>query len=119
MTFTDRIEQGEKDLCAWVALSEDEATQYHGAGVAFAVVRNAEIAELHYLEDRIEKEIKPLCEDLMAAQKGGAEIWQGVCSSYQFCEPEPLDMASTGAARVLRLFGEMTAFAAPSDIATM
>ena len=106
-TFEGRIE---KAACSFVDFNEDEEDLYHGSGEALAVVKKNKIVELHYIHDFADDQAKDLCRNLLDQQKNGAKIWIGMCSAYSFCEPELLDIGSTGAAKVMRKIAEENNF---------
>lgn len=107
MAFKNRIE---KAACSFVDFNEDEEDLYHGSGEALAVVKKNKIVELHYMHDFADDQAKDLCRNLLDQQNNGAKIWIGMCSAYSFCEPELLDIGSTGAAKVMRKIAEENNF---------
>jgi len=105
MTFENRIE---KAACDFITLNDAEADRYHGAGEAIATVKDGEILSFDYLGNfEADDEAKDLCQNLLDQQNSGADIWLGMCSSYTFCDPEKIDMGSTGAAKLMRKIAEV------------
>ena len=105
MAFKNRIE---KDACNFISLNDAEANLYSGSGEAVATVKDGEILSFDYLGNfEADDEAKDLCQNLLDQQNGGADIYLGMCSSYTFCDPEKIDMGSTGAAKIMRKIAEV------------
>tara|TARA_X000001382_G_scaffold71870_1_gene50098 strand:- start:41 stop:370 length:330 start_codon:yes stop_codon:yes gene_type:complete len=99
--FLDRMK---KNNCTYVDLNESESELYRGAGWAIAHVSEGEINSLTYLNEfEYESEEEEAQAAVKAALKEG-NAYFGMCSSYQFCEPELIRSDNpTLAARIMRL----------------
>ena len=103
ISFFDRIQ---KSACDYVNFNEQEANLYRGSGWAIAHVSDGLIEELIYLTDNGSLNEDDAKNEVKRALKKG-EAYLGMCSSYQFCDPAPINTQHpTTAAKIMRLVGE-------------
>ena len=99
--------------CKAVDLNDAELSHYHGVGdTLVAVNSDAQITAVFYLENNIfdgDKiaTIMQRCRDFADSQIG--QIYQGIMSSQQFCEPKVIDVNNNDqlAGFVCRVFGDL------------
>ena len=104
MKVEDRIEQ--EQACEMISLTGMELVNcYKGCGWTVAGFRDGELEKLHYvlnfgsnLEDNVhqqaKKAYKVALKKAKAFKDGGLEIWAGLSTCGELCEPFPLDMSN-------------------------
>ena len=113
MKFESRIEQEGGALIPAVDLNDSESDIYKGSGWAVAYVNDGEISEFKYLGEGVGLTFD-LDADMAAANDYAKELidealkqkeaWFGMCSSYQFTEPQRIKLSNPALlARIIRI----------------
>lgn len=121
MKVIDRIEQA--PACEIITLTDEELKIYKGCGWTVAGFRNGQLEKLHYaldfvsdpaddFQEQADKAVKIAIEQAKKFEDEGLEIWAGLCSCSEFCEPFKLDMsnAQSLAALARRIGDEITEY---------
>jgi len=116
MKVKDRIEQA--PACDIIAFTEEELKVYKGCGVSVAGFKDGRLEKIHYALDFIsdpeddfqqqaDKAVKGALEKAEAFKKEGLELWVGLCSCSEFCEPFELSLSDARSlASLARMIGD-------------
>jgi len=105
----------EDERMTYIDLDQSEHDVYRGTGWALAQFDNDELVATHYLlgdydlkdAEAGDDEIQTATKAAVKFCKGRQNLWLGMMSSYQFCNPEPFKPGYTPhIARIARLIGE-------------
>lgn len=103
--FNDRIILAQKypKFIPAINLNENEYDLYHGCGDAIVYTKDGKIEKVIYLHNIDEDGAKDVVDEALAHN----EVWLGMMSCYQFCNPQRLDGSNPILfARIMRLVAE-------------
>mgnify|MGYP003129321727 FL=1 len=116
MKVQNRIEQA--PACEIIAFNKDELKFYKGCGASVAGFRDGQLEKIHYALDFVsdpeddfqqqaDKAVKVAIEKAKAFEEEGLELWVGICSCSEFCEPFKLDFTDARSlATLARIIGD-------------